>query len=81
MEKTGLMKEVVIVAFNWTKFDTSFLLDVIEASDLSEKSKQQALENSEDKEYLVSKFNKICQSPDRQFIIKYRKIKEAFYHR
>ena len=64
------------MAFNWIKFDTTFLLDVIEASDLPEKTKQQAFENSEDKEYLVSKFNKICQSPDRQFIMKYRKIIE-----
>lgn len=64
------------MAFNWIKFDTTFLLDVIEASDLPEKTKQQAFENSEDKEYLVSKFNKICQSPDRQFIMKYRTIIE-----
>lgn len=64
------------MAFNWIKFDTSFLLEVISASELPDKIKQSAIENSDDKEYVVSKFNRICQTPDRQFVIKYRKIIE-----
>lgn len=64
------------MAFNWIRFDTTFLLEIIAASDLPEKIKQSALENLDDKEYLVSKFNGICQLPDRQFVIKYRNIIE-----
>ena len=58
--------------FDWTKFDSTFILDIIEASDLPDKSKQLAKENSDDKEYIISKLNRICKFPDKQFIIKYR---------
>ncbi len=62
--------------FDWTKFDSTFLLEIIEASDLPEKSKKMAKENADDKEYIVSKFNRICQAPDKHFIIRYRTIIE-----
>ena len=64
------------MSFDWTKFDTTFLIDVIEASDLSQKAKQQAKENADDKEYVVSKFINVCSQPDKQFIMKYRQIIE-----
>lgn len=64
------------MGFNWIKFDNSFLLDIIMASDLPEKTKRLAKEYSDDKEYLVSKINRICQAPDKQFIMNYRTIIE-----
>lgn len=64
------------MVIDWTKFDTSFLLEIIMASDLPEKSKLAAKEFSDDKEYLVNKMNRICQVPDKQFILKYRTIIE-----
>lgn len=64
------------MSFDWTKFDTTFLLEVIAASELTEKVKRAVLENSDDKEYIISKFNRVCAAPDKQFIMRYRTIIE-----
>ena len=37
------------MVFDWIKFDSSFLLEIILASDLPEKTKKSAVENSDDK--------------------------------
>lgn len=76
MEKTGLRKGDLTMNFDWKKFDTTFLIDIIENSDLPEKTKQLVKENTDDKDYIVNKFIRICNQPDKQFIMKYRPIIE-----
>lgn len=64
------------MAFSWMAFDSNFLMEVIMASDESDEFKQSAKESLEDKDVLVSKMNRICSYPDRDFISKFRPIIE-----
>ena len=64
------------MAFSWINFDTSFLISMIMASDLPDEVKADVQESSEDKDYVVSKMNRICATPDKAFIMKYRPMIE-----
>ncbi len=64
------------MTFSWMAFDTNFIMEVIMASDMSDEFKQSAKESLDDKDVLVSKMNRICPYPDREFISKFRPIIE-----
>ena len=64
------------MTFNWMNFDTAFLLDIIQASDLPERTKILVKESSDDKAYVINKFLQVCNAPNRDFVMKYRPIIE-----
>ena len=64
--------------FNWTKFDSQFIYEVLCASELANTKKKQIeyAYSGEDKDMLVGLLNEVCPYPDKRFIMNYRPIIE-----
>lgn len=64
--------------FNWTKFDSQFIYEVLCASELANTKKKQIeyAYSGEDKDMLAGLLNEVCPYPDRKFVMNYRPIIE-----
>ena len=64
--------------FNWTKFDSQFIYEILCASELVNTKKKQIeyAYSGEDKDMLVGLLNEVCPYPDKRFIMNYRPIIE-----
>ena len=76
--KTSIEREVIIMKFNWNKYDAQFLEELVFASDLSDMDKKKATfaVDDHDVDMLANIMNNICTIPDREFVMKYRRIIE-----
>ena len=62
--------------FDWTQFNSAFLMNIIKDSDMTDIDKKMCTKNADDKEYLVSRVNFLYSKPNKNFIKKYREIIE-----